>query len=99
MTEERLNYLCEKPVKKLTLTESGEIIHFQIEQDTYYLFGIDHTRQALWNVYQACNNYCLLKSYLAKWKKQLQVEGVNSKSMVLNDIQYLLNEVIKNEET
>ena len=34
----------------------------------------------------------LLESYLDKWEEQLKIDGVNSKGMVLNDIQYLINE-------
>lgn len=34
-----------------------------------------------------------LLSYLEKWEKQLQIDGVNSKLMVRNDIQYLLNDL------
>lgn len=30
------------------------------------------------------------KSYMFKWQDQLKVDGVNSKGMVLNDIQYLI---------
>lgn len=32
------------------------------------------------------------KSYMIKWQDQLKIDGVNSKGMVLNDIQYLLKE-------
>lgn len=32
----------------------------------------------------------LLEQYLIKWQDQLQMDGVNSKGMVLNDIRYLL---------
>ena len=31
--------------------------------------------------------------YLKKWNEQLQIDGVNSKGMVQNDIQYLLKKV------
>ena len=34
-----------------------------------------------------------LKEYLNKWNNMLQVDGVNSKSMVRNDIQHLLNKL------
>ena len=34
-----------------------------------------------------------LKEYLIKWNNMLQVDGVNSKSMVRNDIQHLLNKL------
>ena len=34
-----------------------------------------------------------LKEYLSKWNNMLQVDGVNSKSMVRNDIQHLLNKL------
>lgn len=34
-----------------------------------------------------------VKRYLVKWKKLLCVSGVNSKSMVKNDIQYVLNKI------
>lgn len=33
-----------------------------------------------------------IDSYLKKWSQQLKISGVNSKSMVLNDIQFLLKE-------
>ena len=32
------------------------------------------------------------KSYMIKWQDQLKIDGVNSKGMVLNDIQFLLKE-------
>lgn len=33
-----------------------------------------------------------IDSYLKKWSQQLKISGVNSKAMVLNDIQFLLKE-------
>ena len=33
-----------------------------------------------------------LEKYLDKWSEQLAISGVNSKSMVRNDIQYLIKE-------
>ena len=33
-----------------------------------------------------------LEKYLDKWNEQLAISGVNSKSMVRNDIQYLIKE-------
>lgn len=36
-----------------------------------------------------------LEKYLDKWNEQLGVSGVNSKSMVRNDIQYLIKERVK----
>jgi len=36
----------------------------------------------------------LILEYLIKWEEQLAVDGVNSKSMVRNDIGYLLKEVL-----
>lgn len=38
-----------------------------------------------------------LISYMEKWVGLLEIEGSNTKLMVLNDIQYLLKE-LKNEE-
>ena len=52
------------------------------------------TKQALLNVSNGIARLELLERYLIKWQQQLNVDGVNSKSMVLNDIQFLLN--IKN---
>lgn len=34
-----------------------------------------------------------VRRYLVKWKKMLCVSGVNSKGMVKNDIQYVLNKI------
>ena len=34
-------------------------------------------------------------TYLEKWQEQLKIDGVNSKGMVANDIQYLLKEIKK----
>ena len=34
-----------------------------------------------------------IENYLKKWSQQLKISGVNSKSMVRNDIQYLLKEI------
>lgn len=39
-----------------------------------------------------------LKEYLIKWNNMLQVDGVNSKSMVRNDIQHLLRKLGLNNE-
>lgn len=39
-----------------------------------------------------------LKEYLNKWNNMLQVDGVNSKSMVRNDIQHLLGKLGCNNE-
>ena len=39
-----------------------------------------------------------LKEYLIKWNDMLQVDGVNSKSMVRNDIQHLLGKLGLNNE-
>ena len=33
-----------------------------------------------------------LERYLVKWLELLQTDGINSKSMVINDIQFLLKE-------
>ena len=91
-TVDRVDKLHQKPLKDLTLIDSGEIIHWSLESLTYYMYGVDHTNQALWNV-KTCMEYCmLLVSYLTKWSVELKVDGVNSKGMVLNDIQYLLKE-------
>jgi len=40
-----------------------------------------------------------LKEYLIKWNDMLQVDGVNSKTMVRNDIQHLLGKLGLNNET
>ncbi len=42
-------------------------------------------------------NLELITRYLKKWYKQLAIDGCNSKSMVRNDIQYLLK-VIENKK-
>lgn len=39
-----------------------------------------------------------LKEYLIKWEDMLQLDGVNSKSMVRNDIQHLLRKLGFNNE-
>ena len=39
-----------------------------------------------------------LKDYLIKWDDMLQLDGVNSKSMVRNDIQHLLGKLGLNNE-
>lgn len=39
-----------------------------------------------------------LKEYLIKWDDMLQLDGVNSKSMVRNDIQHLLRKLGLNNE-
>ncbi len=36
-----------------------------------------------------------LETYLDKWNEQLGIDGVNSKDMVRNDIQYLIKERIQ----
>ena len=38
-----------------------------------------------------------IENHLKKWSQQLKISGVNSKSMVLNDIQYLLKKMEENE--
>ncbi len=38
-----------------------------------------------------------LERYLVKWKDQLLIEGVNSKMMVVNDIEYLIEEKEKEQ--
>jgi len=40
---------------------------------------------------QALKRLEVLESYLVRWNDLLKIDGINSKSMVLNDIQYLLN--------
>ena len=40
----------------------------------------------------------ILKSYLPKWYEQLTIDGVNSKSMIRNDIQHLLQKYNINYE-
>ena len=35
----------------------------------------------------------LVRRYLVKWKKLLALSGVNSKGMVKNDIQFVLNKI------
>lgn len=39
-----------------------------------------------------------LKEYLIKWDDMLQLDGVNSKSMVRNDIRHLLGKLGRNNE-
>lgn len=41
----------------------------------------------------------VLESYLVRWNDLLKIDGINSKSMVLNDIQYLLKGDEKNGNT
>lgn len=41
--------------------------------------------------------YGKIRNYLKKWCEILSHDGINSKMMVKNDIQYILNEVYKDE--
>lgn len=38
-----------------------------------------------------------IKPKLQRWLELLETDGINSKSMVANDIQYLLEEMVDNE--
>ena len=57
--------------------------------------GVDDdtiTREAIEYVKSKIERLNRLENYLDKWNKQLGIDGVNSKSMVANDIQHLIKE-------
>ncbi|MBO5711743.1 MAG: hypothetical protein J6R47_02795 [Acholeplasmatales bacterium] len=91
-TVDRVDKLHQKPLKQLTVVDAYEIVRWSLESLTYFMYGVDHTAKAL-DIIKEVRDYCmLLVSYLTKWSVELKVDGVNSKGMVLNDIQYLLKE-------
>ena len=52
----------------------------------------EHEQEAFNQIEEKLKRADKLESYLQKWSKQLKIDGVNSKSMVLNDIQFLIKE-------
>ena len=46
---------------------------------------------------KSLDRLCKLENFLDKWQEQLKLEGIDSKMMVLNDIQYLKGLRIQNE--
>ena len=94
-TLDRVDKLHQKPLKQLTIDDAYEIVRWSLESLTYFMYGVDHTAKAL-DIIREVSYYCmLLVSYMNKWKIELKVDGVNSKSMVLNDIEDLLKEMPK----
>lgn len=87
--------LSKKPLRNLTIEDACTIVRWSLESLTYYMYGVDHTAHSVYIINEV-SKYCrLLISYLVKWSVELKVDGVNSKGMVLNDIQYLLKEMPK----
>lgn len=64
---------------KMAMQELG------VEDDTI-------TSKAIEDVESKLDRLDKIERYLDKWNKQLSIDGVNSKSMVANDIQHLIKE-------
>ena len=77
------------------------VLNEHIESNKEYTNrSVDDLSQSIIEAFKAESTACaeaitfiqVIHRYLQKWSQQLKIDGVNSKSMVLNDIKFLLKE-------
>lgn len=77
-----------------------KVLSEQVEENNQYIMQTDDLSDTLVESINNESATCIeaiaflktIHSYLQKWSQQLKIDGVNSKSMVLNDIKFLLKE-------
>jgi len=74
-----------KSIQRIEKSHKMSMSCLGVEDDTLTREAIDYVKVKMERLER-------LENYLDKWNKQLSIDGVNSKSMVANDIQHLIKE-------